>query len=163
MKEKRKAISSKDEDFDSVPYISIFWFLSVSIRVNPWFRSVPVLCCGSQKNRGERSIPGCGAGMESLGRVDGGATGGMSADILLARNIAAAKARRQFLLTVAAPACGREQPLAKSFSAATAGPKATPELDRPKRTMPSPVQSQKGLPSRTPRSTGSPHRANAKR
>jgi hypothetical protein len=35
--------------------------------------------------------------MESLGRVDGGATGGMSADILLARDIAAAKARRQSL------------------------------------------------------------------
>ena len=46
-----------------------------------------------QKNRGERPTPGCGAGMETLGRVNDGATGGMSADILLAHYIAAAKVR----------------------------------------------------------------------
>src|SRR5258708_30825902 len=58
--------------------------LSVCIR---GFKSL------DQKNRGERPTPGCGAGMETLGRVNDGATGGMSADILLAHYIAAAKVR----------------------------------------------------------------------
>jgi hypothetical protein len=49
-----------------------------------------------KKNRGERSIPGCGAGMETLAALMAAQPGGMSADILLAHYIAAAKVRRQF-------------------------------------------------------------------
>src|SRR5580692_2968480 len=49
-------------------------FLVSLIRVHPCesvapIRSVPLRLCGRRKNRGERSIPGCGAGMESLCRV----------------------------------------------------------------------------------------------
>jgi hypothetical protein len=50
-----------------------------------------------QKNRGERFIPGCGAGMNSLAALMAAQPGGMSADILLAHSIAAATVRRQFL------------------------------------------------------------------
>jgi len=41
----------------------------VFIRVHPWFQT-------PEKNRGERSIPGCGAGMETPAALHGGATGG---------------------------------------------------------------------------------------
>jgi hypothetical protein len=41
------------------------------IRVHPWFQ-----CLHGKKNRGERSIPGCGAGMKTLAALHGGATGG---------------------------------------------------------------------------------------
>jgi len=71
-----------------LPRIFPLFFLSVFIRVNPWFQ-----ISSAKKNRGERLTPGCGAGMETLGRVNDGATGGMSADILLAHYIAAAKVR----------------------------------------------------------------------
>jgi hypothetical protein len=44
------------------------------IHVHPCESVVPNL--NHQKNRGERPIPGCGAGMETLCRVNDGATGG---------------------------------------------------------------------------------------
>jgi hypothetical protein len=62
------------------------------IRVHP---CASVVSNSRIKKRGERSIPGCGAGMKSPAALHGGATGGMSADILLAHNIAAAKVRPQ--------------------------------------------------------------------
>jgi hypothetical protein len=51
-----------------------------------------------EKHRGERSASqGVVAGTERSAALDDGATGGMSAIILLAHVIAAAKVRRQFL------------------------------------------------------------------
>jgi hypothetical protein len=82
-------ISNADSDsfFSAASYFSPLFL----IRVHPCESVVSNLKC--QKNRGERLTPGCGAGMETLGRVNDGATGGMSADILLAHYIAAAKVR----------------------------------------------------------------------
>jgi hypothetical protein len=91
---KTKMNNLQKVDFDSLFSIPLdFFFIfypcsSVGIRGSK---------SQAQKNRGERSIPGCGAGMEALGRGNDGATGGMSADILLAHFIAAAKVRRQSL------------------------------------------------------------------
>jgi len=63
----------------------------VFIRVHPWLQHY------SQKNRGERSIPGCGAGMKPPAALMAAQPGGMSADILPAHSVAAATVRRQFL------------------------------------------------------------------
>ncbi len=60
-----------DSFFSAVLDFFLHFFLSVFIRVNPWFR-----ISTTKNNRGERPIPGCGAGMETLCRVNDGATGG---------------------------------------------------------------------------------------
>jgi hypothetical protein len=92
---KEKIQGGREEGVETYFLKAIHFHLVSLIRVHPCVSVVPNL--RRQKNRGERSIPGCGAGMEALCRVNDGATGGMSADILLAHYIAAAKVRRQSL------------------------------------------------------------------
>jgi hypothetical protein len=67
----------------------------VFIRVNPWFH-FPLRLCGKKI---AASVPSQGVvlGWNRSAALHGGATGGMSADILLAHIIAAAKVRRQSL------------------------------------------------------------------
>jgi hypothetical protein len=55
------------EGIDVYSLKTIRFHLVFSIRVHPCESVVPNL--KRQKNRGERSIPGCGAGMETLCRV----------------------------------------------------------------------------------------------
>ncbi len=71
-------------------------FLPVFICVHQWFKSpFPGL---NRKNRGERSTSqGVVLGRKRSAALDDGATGGMSAIILRAHIIAAAKVRRQSL------------------------------------------------------------------
>ncbi|HXP79659.1 MAG TPA: hypothetical protein VN976_07115 [Verrucomicrobiae bacterium] len=64
MKEKIQVGDEKEIDFYPVKAIPLVFSL---IRVHPRESVVPNPM--HQKNRGERSTPGCGAGMETLGRV----------------------------------------------------------------------------------------------
>ena len=73
-------------------------FLSfVFIRVHLWFHFC--LCICGKRKKIAASVPSQGVvlGWNRSAALHGGATGGMSADILLAHAIAAAKVRRQSL------------------------------------------------------------------
>ena len=81
-----------DSFFSAVLDFFLHFFLSVFIRVNPWFQI-------STTKKNAASVPSQGVvlGWKRSAALMTAQPGGMSADILLAHYIAAAKVRRQSL------------------------------------------------------------------
>jgi hypothetical protein len=84
-------LATRKESEFSNPLSSFRRFLSVLISVHLWFQT-------SSESAASASRPRVWwLGQKRSAALNGGATGGMSADILLAHGIAAAKVRRQSL------------------------------------------------------------------